>query len=301
MTTMRAARYSSYGGPEVLEIVEVDVPAAGPRECVVQLKAAGLNPADVKVRRGAVPVVPLPSGIGREYAGIVTAIGSEVTEFAVGDEVIGTGERVIGEYVAAPVEMLAPKPAALPWSWAASIPVAVQTAAVAVASQNPGPGDTVLVSAAAGGVGFFASQLAVRAGARVIGTASERNHDLLREIGVEPVVYGAGLADRLRTLAPEGIDIVLDHQGQETIETALALGVARERINTISGFDLWYSVPYVGRRGMNRDIVDALAADLTEGRLELRIEAEFPLEQIQDAYRRLETGHLAGKIVLTFP
>ncbi|WP_166867692.1 NADP-dependent oxidoreductase [Salinibacterium sp. ZJ70] len=300
MSTMRAARYARYGGPEVVEIVEVERPEPGPDECLVRLRAAGLNPADVKVRRGATPVAPLPSGIGREYAGTVEVVGSAVTEFAVGDEVIGTGEWVIGEYAVTPAGLLAPKPAELPWTWAASVPVAVQTAAVAVFSQNPGPGDTVLVSAAAGGVGFFASQYAVRSGARVIGTASERNHSLLRELGVEPVSYGPGLADRLKEIAPEGISIVLDHEGQATIEAALSLGVPRHRINTISGYSTWYEVEYVARRGMNRDVVDAITADLVSGALRMRIEEEFPFEQIQEAYRRLETGHLAGKVVLTF-
>jgi len=296
-----AARYARYGGPEVVELVEVPEPEPGPGEYLVALRAAGLNPADVKVRRGATPVAPLPSGIGREFAGIVVAAGEGAERFRIGDEVIGTGEWVIGERVVAREELLAAKPAALPWTWAASIPVAIQTAAVAVASQDPQPGDTVLVSAAAGGVGFFASQLAVRTGARVIGTASERNHELLRELGVEPVTYGPGLADRLRALAPHGIDIVLDHEGPQTIEAALELGVPRERINTISGYDARYAVRYVGRKGMNRELVEQLADDLLAGRLRMRIEAEFPLASIVEAYRRLETGHLAGKVVLTIP
>lgn len=297
---MIAARYARYGGPEVIELVEVPEPVPGPGEYLVELRAAGLNPADVKVRRGATPVAPLPSGIGREFAGVIVEAGPDAEGFRIGDEVIGTGEWVIGERVAAPASLLAAKPHALPWTWAASIPVAIQTAAVAVASQDPQPGDTVLVSAAVGGVGFFASQLAVRTGARVIGTASERNHELLRELGVEPVVYGDGLAERLRELAPDGIDIVLDHQGRETIETALELGVPRERINTISGYDTAYAVRYVGRKGMNRELVERLAADLDAGLLRMRIEAEYPLRDIVEAYRRLESGHLAGKVVLTF-
>lgn len=297
---MIAARYARYGGPEVLRLDEVPEPVPGRGEYLIELRAAGLNPADVKVRRGATPVAPLPSGIGREFAGVIVEAGPEAHGFRIGDEVIGTGEWVIGERVVAPEALLAAKPAGLPWTWAASIPVAIQTAAVAVASQNPRPGETVLVSAAAGGVGFFASQFAVRTGARVIGTAGERNHGLLRELGVEPVTYGAGLADRLRALAPEGIDIVLDHQGIETIETALELGVPRDRINTISGYDTRYAVRYVGRKGLDRDLVERLAADLDQGLLRMRIEAEYPFRDIVDAYRHLESGHLAGKVVLTF-
>lgn len=297
---MIAARYARYGGPEVIELTEVPEPAPGSGEYVIELRAAGINPADVKVRRGATPVTPLPSGIGREFAGVIVEAGPGAERFRVGDAVIGTGEWVIGERTVAPEGLLAAKPSGLPWTWAASIPVAVQTAAVAVASQDPQPGDTVLVSAAAGGVGFFASQLAVRTGARVIGTASERNHALLREIGVEPLTYGEGLEDRLSSLVPEGIDIVLDQQGRETIEAALALGVQRERINTISGYDAAYAVRYVGRKGLDRGLVERLAADLDAGLLRMRIEAEYPFRDIVEAYRHLESGHLAGKIVLSF-
>ena len=297
---MIAARYARYGGPEVVELVELPDPEPGPGEYLIRLRAAGLNPADVKVRRGATPVAPIPSGIGREFAGVVLAAGEGATGFRLGDDVIGTGEWVIGERVVAAEGLLARKPSALPWTWAASIPVAIQTAAVAVASQHPQPGDTVLVSAAAGGVGYFASQFAVRTGARVIGTASERNHDLLRGLGVEPVVYGDGLVDRLRALAPGGLDIVLDHQGRETIETALELGVPRDRINTISGYDGWYAVRYVGRKGLDRELVERIARELVEGALQMRVEAEYPLARIVDAYRRLESGHLGGKVVLTF-
>ncbi|TPW98808.1 NADP-dependent oxidoreductase, partial [Schumannella luteola] len=275
-------------------------PVPGPDGYLVELRAAGLNPADTKVRRGATPVAPLPSGIGREFSGVIVGAGADASGFEIGDEVFGTGEWVIGERVAAPAALLAAKPAGLPWTWAAAIPVAVQTAAVAVSSQDPGPGDTVLVSAAAGGVGFFASQFAVRTGARVIGTASERNHGLLRELGVEPLVYGDGLVDRLRALAPDGIDVVLDHQGPETIEAALELGVPRERINTISGYDTRYAVRYVGRKGLDRELVTRIASELEGGALRMRIEAEFPFASIVDAYRRLESGHLAGKVVLTF-
>ena len=297
---MIAARYARYGGPEVIELVEVPEPVPGSGEYLVELRAAGLNPADSKVRRGATPVAPLPSGIGREFSGVVRAIGDATSRFRVGDEVFGTGEWVIGERVVAPEHLLAPKPAALPWTWAACIPVAIQTAAAAVASQEPHAGDTVLVSAAAGGVGFFASQFALRTGARVIGTASEHNHALLRELGVEPVAYGPGLEGRLRAMAPNGIDVVLDHQGPETIETALALGVPRERINTISGYDGRYAIRYVGRKGLDQDIVARIARDLTDGTLRMSVEAEFPFRDIVRAYGRLESGHLAGKVVLTF-
>ncbi|GLI26563.1 oxidoreductase [Agromyces rhizosphaerae] len=298
---MIAARYRRYGGPEVIELAAVAEPEPGPGEFLVELRTAGLNPADVKVRRGGTPIAPLPSGIGREFAGVVVGAGEGAEGFAIGDEVIGTGEWVIGERVAAGGHLLAAKPAGLAFSSAAVIPVALQTGAVATAWLDPGPEDTVLVSAAAGGVGYTACQLAVRRGARVIGTAGERNHDLLREIGVEPIAYGPGLADRLRGAAPDGITGVLDQRGPETIEAALELGVPRTRINTVSGYAERYGVAHVGRKGMDRALVERLAAELASGELRVRIDAEFPLHDIVEAYRRLETGHPAGKVVLTVP
>lgn len=294
---MIAARYARYGGPEVLELVEVPEPVRAPGQVLVALEAAGLNPADYKVRRGATPLAPLPSGIGREFAGRVLEADA-ASAFRPGDRVIGTSEWVIGERIAIDESLLARCPDGLDVRVAACLPVAVQTAAVAVASQHPAPGDTVLVSAAAGGVGYPAAQLARRTGARVIGTASERNHELLRRIDVEPVTYGTGLAARLRELAPEGITAVLDQQGPESIETALELGVPRDRINTVSGYAERYAVRYVGRKGMDRDLVERLAAQIVARELDVRIVAEFPFERLVDAYRQLESGGVAGKVVV---
>lgn len=297
---MRAARYFRYGRPEVIEIVEVDDPVVGPADVLVELRAAGLNPADTKGRRGAAPVRGLPSGIGREFAGTVLEVGDEVADVAVGDEVIGTSEGVIGERFALPAALTAPKPAGLSWAAAASIPVAAQTAYLAVESQRIGPGDTVLVSAAAGGVGVLAAQYAVRLGARVLGTAGEANAERLRALGVEPVRYGDGLEQRLRELAPEGLTAVLDHHGPETIEAALALGVPRERINTIAGYAERYAVIHVGRQGLDRALVARIADDILSGTLLLPIEATYPFEEVVAAYERLELGHLFGKVTLEF-
>ena len=294
---MRAARYHQYGPPGVVVVEEVPDPVRGPGEVLVAVEAAGLNPADTKVRRGATPVAPLPSGIGREFAGTVLEAGPR-SNLAPGDLVIGTSEWVIGERVCVDEGLLASRPAALDVRVAATLPVAAQTAYVACATQSVGPGDVVLVSAAAGGVGFIAAQRAVALGARVVGTAGERNHDRLREVGVEPVTYGPGLVDRLRGLVPDGIDVVLDHHGQETIEAALELGVPRERINTISGYAAWYAVASEGRRGMDRALVERIAADVVGGRLQVPVEAAYPLEEIVAAYERLETGHLLGKVVV---
>jgi enoyl reductase len=297
---MRAVRYDRYGPPEVLYVTEVDDPVAAPGELLVELRAVGLNPADYKVRRGATPVTPLPAGIGREFSGVVIAAADGAGEFRVGDEVIGTGEWALGERFALPHTMVARKPDGLGWDVAATLPVAVQTAYLAVESQRLTPADTVLVSAAAGGVGYPAAQFARRTGATVLGTASPGNAELLRAIGVVPIPYGPGLSDRLRAAAPK-ITAVLDHHGVETIETALELGVPRERINTISGYAERYAVQAVGRRGMNRPVVERIASEILAGELDIRIEAAYPLDRVVEAYRRLESGHLSGKVVVTLP
>lgn len=297
---MRAARYARFGGPEVIEIIEVDEPAVGPADVLVELHAAALNPADTKRRRGANPDVTLPSGIGREFAGTVLAVGADVTDVAVGDAVIGTSEGVIGERFALAAALTAPKPAALDWAVAACIPVSAQTAYLAVESQRIGSGDTVLVSAAAGGVGVIAAQLAHRLGARVLGTAGEANADRLAALGIEPVLYGEGLEQRLRELAPEGITAVLDQHGAETIEVALALGVAPERINTVATDPALHGVRHVGRVGLDRELVGRIAGDILDGSLVIPIEATYAFDDIVAAYSRLERGHLFGKVTLDF-
>ncbi len=297
---MRAARYARFGTPEVIEIIDVDEPNPGPADVLVQLATAGLNPADTKRRRGSNPDVTLPSGIGREFAGTVLAVGADVTDVAVGDEVIGTSEGVIGERFALPAELTAPKPRGLEWVVAASIPVAAQTAYVAVASQHIGSGDTVLVSAAAGGVGVIAAQLARRRGARVIGTAGAANAERLSALGIEPVRYGDGLEQRLRELAPEGITAVLDQHGAKTVEVAIALGVPRNRINTVAMDAALHGVRQVGRVGLDRDLVERIAADVLAGDVVIPIEATFAFDDIVAAYERLEHGHLFGKVTLAF-
>lgn len=230
---MKAISYSGYGGPEVLEYGEVRDPKVGPDTVLVKVRAAAVNPVDWKAREGYLapaldavfPVIP-----GWDVSGVVVQPGASVTEFATGDEVIGyvredfLSRGTFAEYVAAPVRTLARKPRNLTYEEAAGLPLAgltayqVLTGALAVQE-----GDVVLVHAAAGGVGSIAVQLGRHLGARVIGTASERNHDFLRELGAEPVTYGEGLAERVRALAPEGVDAVFDTVGGEALKVSADL------------------------------------------------------------------------------
>jgi NADPH:quinone reductase-like Zn-dependent oxidoreductase len=296
----RIVQYSSFGGPEVLEIVKVDEPHAGDGRVRVAVRAAGLNAFDFKARQNPamLPNRPLPRGQGSEFAGVVDEIG------AVGDEVLGwTNVAAQADFVVVPVAQVAPKPASLDWATAGAIGLVGNTARRSTDAVAPQPGETVLVSAAAGGVGLFAAQFALADGATVFGTASPGNHEFLRGLGVIPVAYGPGLVDRLRAVAPDGIDAVIDNSGQETVEVALELGVGPKRINTIvyfAGVEK-FGITAVGGGGMTADGLAALARLVAEGEIVMPIAATYPLAAVRQAYERLESRHGLGKIVLTLP
>ena len=296
-----AVRYNEFGPASVLRVAEVPTPTAKPGRVRIAVRAAGLNPADYKVREGQShgPSFTFPAGIGRELAGVVDQVGEGVEGFAPGDEVFGTTvSGAMAEFALINPANLALKPAALDWPTAGGLALAGTTAWDSVASQNLRADDTVLVSAAAGGVGVLVSQLALRAGATVIGTAGEGNHEFLRSLGVVPVGYGPGLVDRVRAAAPGGVTVVFDHHGAETIEAGIALGVARDRINTIAADPADYGVVRVGRGPANPTTLAALAALVVAGELVVPIEAVYPLPEVVAAFDRLEKGHARGKIVL---
>ncbi len=301
----RAISYSSYGGPEVLSVVERPEPHPGEGQVRVAVRAAGLNPFDAKVRRGGyLPKHTLPSLQGAEFAGVVDEIGDGVTEWKIGDGVLGwIGRGAQAEHVVVAATSLVAKPEGLDWATAGGLGLVGNTAKRATDSLSLGPNDTVLVSGAAGGVGLLSAQLAKRTGATVIGTASERNHDFLRSLGIIPVRYGPGMTDRLRAAAPQGYTAVLDNVGGETIEAALALGVAPERINTIADHDAAtkHGLGSVGGGGKTSEELAELAQLAADGELVLPIRASFPADEVSAAYTELETGHGLGKVVLTFP
>ncbi|MCU1584494.1 MAG: zinc-binding dehydrogenase [Microbacteriaceae bacterium] len=302
----RIVQYSSYGGPEVLDIVEVDEPHAGHGQVRVAVRAAGLNAFDFKVRQDPqyMPSHSLPSKQGNEFAGVIDEIGDGVEEIEPGLEVLGwTSFGAQADYVVVPASHVAPKPAALDWATAGGIGLVGNTANRATIAVDPKPGDTVLVSAAAGGVGLFACQFAMLDGATVIGTASERHHEVLRRMGIIPVTYGVGLVDRLRIAAPQGITAVIDNAGQESVEAAIELGVDPSRINSI----VWsegaerYGISTVGGGGKTAENLAQLAELVAVGRLVMPIAATYPLAEVRQAYEHLETRHLLGKVVLTVP
>ena len=309
---MRAVALNEYGGPEVLEVMDLPEPKVGPDVVLVRTRGAGVNPVDYKMREGGVdarfpshfPLIP-----GWDVAGTVEEVGPDVAELRPGDEVIGYVRRdhvqwgTYAELVPAPLRTLAPKPASVGWPEAAALPLAGLTAWQALTrGLELEEGDVVLVHAAAGGVGSFAVQLARVLGAtRVIGTASEATHDYVRDLGAEPVTYGDGLADRVRALAPDGVTAVLDLVGGETLEVSPSLLAPGGRLASVRDPE---KVKELGGRYV---FVRPDAGQLTElarlvdaGRLTIHLHETFPMEQAADAHRLVEGGHVHGKVALTF-
>lgn len=302
----RAVRFDHYGGIEVLQVVEVDDPAPGAGQLLVRVKAAGINPGEAKIRQGALHdrwPATFPSGQGSDLAGVVNQVGSGADPFKVGDEVIGfTHNRASqSELVVIDAADATARPPAVPWEVAGSLFVAGTTAFAAIRSVSLVAGDTVVVAGAAGGVGSLAVQLAKRAGATVIGLASERNHGWLSDHGVIPVQYGAGVADRISDVSPGPVDAFIDTVGGDYVQLALELGARPDRIDTIVDFQApeKYGVKMEGNMaGASAEVLGELAELVAGGELEVPIARAYPLEQVQDAYRELEQGHTRGKIVL---
>jgi NADPH:quinone reductase-like Zn-dependent oxidoreductase len=301
----KAVRFEEYGGTDVLKVVDVPRPVPGPGEVLVRVRAAGINPGESKIREGLLaarwPAV-FPSGQGSDLAGIVAETGPGVTGFSAGDEVIGyTDNRSSqAEYVPVEAQNLTARPAGVPWEVAGSLFVAGVTAYAAVRAVALTPGDTMVVAGAAGGVGSIAVQLAVRAGATVIGLASEPNHEWLAGHGVIPVTYGDGVADRIRQAAGQ-VDAFIDTFGADYVQLALDLGVDPSRVDTIVNFPAVerYGVKAEGNAaGASAGVLAELAELIEEGQLEVPVAATFPLAEVRDAYRRLEQGHIRGKVVL---
>ncbi len=303
---MKAVRFDKYGGVDVLEVREVEDPVGGPGEVLVRVKAAGINPGEIAIREGRLDArfpATFPSGEGTDFAGVVQALGAGVGEFAVGEEVLGWTEQRASqaELVIVPADQLIAKPASVPWEVAGSLFVVGLAAYASVQAVAPQAGETVVVSAAAGGVGSVAVQLARRTGATVIGLAGERNHEWLRRHDIVPVTYGDGEADRIRAAAGGPIDAFIDTFGGGYVDLAIELGVDPQRINTIADFE---AVERLGVQGQGTHAIasSALLAELADlvadGSLEIPIAVTFPLDQVRDAYRELAARHTHGKIVL---
>lgn len=303
---MRAVRFDRYGERDVLQVVEVPDPEPAAGEVLVRVRAAGINPGEAAIRRGLLHdrwPASFPSGEGSDFAGVVERAGEGVEGWRAGEESIGwTDARAShAELVTAPQEHLTRRPPQVPWEVAGALYVVGATSWAAVQAVAPEPGETVVVSAAAGGVGSLAVQLARRAGARVIGLAGPANHEWLREQGVLPVAHGDGLEQRLRDAAPEGIDAFVDTFGGGYVDLAVRLGVRPERIDTIIDYEAAErhgAKTEASQQGSKAEVLAELAELIARGELELPIAATYPLERVRDAYEQLERRHTRGKIVL---
>ncbi len=311
----KAVVANAYGGPEVLEVVDLDLRTPGPGDVLIDVKAAGTNPIDHKVYSGAFGTDPgkLPMPLGMEVSGVVAAISPGATgisgPLSVGDEVIAF--RVKGGYaeqVLTSASNVVAKPANVPFEQAAGLMLVGATAVHLLETVHLVAGETLLIHGGAGGVGLSAVQLAVVRGATVIATASSRRHDVLTAFGATPVLYGSGLADRVRSLAPGGLDAVIDTVGtDEAISVSLELLSDQSRIATIAGFGKTdgTGIKLLGN-GPGADpgtkIRDAARADLArfagDGGLRVEIDRTYPLEQAAEAHRHLAGGHAAGKVIL---
>lgn len=307
----RAVVAPEYGGPEVLTTVEVDPGHPGSGQVLLEVHAAGVNPADWKEYTGIWGTDPakLPIRLGHEAAGRVLVVGPDVHGLEPGDEVIA--HRAPGAYADRIVVRAAAcvhKPPSFPWEKAGGLMVGGTTAFHLLEATRVVAGDTLLVHGASGGVGSIAVQLGVARGARVIGTASPRNHDYLRSLGAEPVAHGPGLLDRVRDVAPDGVDAAVDTAGtDEALETSVRLVADRSRVATIAGFAKGseLGVQLLGggpgadpgtavRAAARHALVDLVIA----GKLDVRVGRTFPLEEAAEAHRAGIAGQAGGRMVL---
>lgn len=307
----RAVVATAYGGPEVLSLIDADPGEPGPGQVLLQMRAAGVNPIDWKSYTGAFGTDPtkLPIRIGQEAAGTVVRVGPEVDGIAVGDDVIAyRAPGAYAERVLVSANNTVVKPATLSWEKAAGLLLAGATAWHTVVATRIGPGDTVLVHGAAGGVGSMVVQIAHARGARVIGTASVANHEYLMDIGAIPVVYGPGLAARVREHARSGVHAAIDTVGTtEALDTSVALVTDRQRVATIANFahGAVLRVQLLGS-GPGADPGTAIRADARQklvdlvvaGKLDVRIAGTYRLADVAKAHRAGIAGHGRGKMVM---
>jgi NADPH:quinone reductase-like Zn-dependent oxidoreductase len=303
---VKAVRFDRYGGPDVLDVREVEDPIAGPGRVLVSVRAAGINPGEISIREGRMHErfpATFPSGQGSDLAGVVKQVGDGVDGFSPGDEVLGWSDERSSqaELVTVPADHLTGKPPSLPWVVAGSLFVVGMAAWGSVEAVAPRAGETVVVSGAAGGVGSIAVQLARRTGARVIGLAGEHNHAWLRSHDIVPVSYGDGQAERIREAADGRVDAFIDTFGSGYVKLAIDLGVPGDRINTIADFPAirQYGVKSEGTSSSaSAERLGELAQLVAGGAIEVPIAHTYPLDQVRAAYEELAHRHTHGKIVL---
>ncbi|MDT0390843.1 NADP-dependent oxidoreductase [Streptomyces dubilierae] len=301
---MKAIVFDAFGGTEVLHEAEIDIPRPGPGQVRVRVRAVGVNPVDGKIRSGGMEAIfptTLPAVPGGEIAGVVDAVGEGVEHLKVGDEVLGWSDTgSYAQYALAPAAVLAPKPAGLDWAHAAALPVATDGAERVLDLLGITSGETLLIHGASGALGTIAVQLAVARGARVIGTAGPANQEYVTSLGATALVYGENLVERVRAVAPDGVDAVFDAAGKGALEDSIALRGGTDRIVTTADFRA-AELGIVFAEGPQRRSATRLAElarQAADGALRTTISATYPLSEAAKAQQASDAGHNRGKIVL---
>ncbi|WP_138946946.1 NADP-dependent oxidoreductase [Plantibacter sp. M259] len=298
---MRAIQFAEYGGPEVLKLVEVQPPHAGPGQIRIAVRAVGVNPADFKKHTGAwrFQQAELPAGLGAQGAGVVDEVGDGVTGVIVGDEVFGLGDDMYAEH--AVLSSWALKSAAMSFEDAAAIPAAADVANRLFDLVDLRAGQTLLVNGAAGGAGSGIVQLARRRGATVIGTASESKHDYLRSLGITPVAYGDGLVDRVRAIASDGVDAAFDVAGSDVIDDLVALTGDPNRVVTLTLAQAQEHPEVLSTFSVGEHVMESLAdaaRAFDEGDFRMHIARIFPLEEAGAATQAVSEHRTMGKLIV---
>lgn len=297
---MKAIRYEEFGGPEVLRLVEAEEPHPPAGAIRVAVRAAGVNGIDWKIRSGGMVKVSFPAGTGVDAAGVVDELGDGVTSVELGDAVFGSGSRTLAEH--AVLKEWATKPEGLSFEEAAGYPIPVETAIRILDQVGVAPGQTLLVSGASGGVGSAAVQFARARGITVIGTASEPNADYVRALGATPTTYGDGLVERVRELAPDGIDAALDISGSGVIAELIELTGDPQKVVSIADFDAPKLGAQVSSQSKDKPAALREAARLfKQGAFHLEVAHTFALADAAEAQRLSAAGHAAGRTVVTVP
>lgn len=303
----KAVRFDHFGNVDVLNVIEVEKPSPSPGRILVRVITAGTNPGEITIREGQLEQrfpTTFPCGEGTDFAGIVAELGDGVISPAVGTAVMGwSNERSAqAEFVSVPADQVIVKPDSLSWEVAGALFVVAATAKAAVAAVAPQRGETVLVSGAAGGVGSLVTQLVLRTGATVVGTAGASRHDWLLSLGAIPINYDTDLPASLSRVAPDGFDAVIDTVGHGYVDLAIKLGVAPNRINTIIDFEAAARHKVHTDGGSEAKSPNTVLAEIAQliagGELQVPVAAVYDLKDVRQAYTQLAEGHTGGKIVL---
>jgi len=302
---VKAFGYSTNGGPDVQEILELDMPSPLAGELLVEVRTAGVNPVDWKIRSGmlgAASPADLPAVLGSEVSGVVREVGKDVEGFAVNDDVFGSvapGSGGYAEYTLLTANATAHKPPQVSFDDAATLPVAAATAYDGVTQLELKEGQTLLINGVSGGVGVAAAQLARGLNINVIGTASEDKRALIESLGATLVPYGDGVADRIRQLLPDGVDAIFDLAGGAGLRAVAELLTDREKLISASDPD---TVTELGGHMIERDrthrVLEIVGALVADGKLDPHVEDVRPLDEAADAIAAVEVGHAKGKVVI---